>query len=200
MVGSCASSTHWHLAWRSRCMGSSGRWDKWQRLLHQSKGVQYSRHALMCGSGGVEPSCPPMLGAFHEVLAGDLGFWSQFSDSDLVAWSVERPGTASVHATWYRSGDFGSPHNDLETGQRALAFVLYLTKDWNASFGGSFFHLQASPEEYEPGFNVLHLFRPSVWLPHMISTVLHEGDDRRRLAVSGWFHAANRTMQIPFDA
>eukprot|EP00928_Gymnodinium_smaydae_P021828 TRINITY_DN18545_c0_g1_i1.p1 TRINITY_DN18545_c0_g1~~TRINITY_DN18545_c0_g1_i1.p1 ORF type:complete len:347 (+),score=53.57 TRINITY_DN18545_c0_g1_i1:62-1042(+) len=185
----------------------------WLRQVRRDPAMQFSRHVLRCdgaiddgsqsrgASLAAEGGCPPLLQAFHRALREDLQFWSQFAGRPLASWSTVPDHEVSVAATWYRPGDFLSPHNDGQDG-RALSFILCLTKNWNESWGGSFWWLRGAPVEYKPAFNSLYLFLPTEDSQHMVSSVVSEpeaGDDLRRLTVSGWFTVPSPELRFPFD-
>ena len=147
-----------------------------------------------------------MLSALHAYLHADTGFWQQFPLGKLASWTGYTTGSM---ATWYRQGDFISPHNDM-VGNRGVSFVLSMTKGWERDFGGSFYWLNGQSHEVVPEFNTLVLFMPSPRSIHVVSPVTYrgarqahrrrpskEGGDasggwqppkaRSRFAVSGWF-------------
>mmetsp|Transcript_55679 Transcript_55679/g.120292 ORF Transcript_55679/g.120292 Transcript_55679/m.120292 type:complete len:303 (-) Transcript_55679:392-1300(-) len=161
----------------------------WAREVNAEPQIQFARHINICEK---TQSCPPVLDAFQRLLRTDLQFWSQFCRPELNGWN------ASGSATWYRSGDFLSPHTD-QVDQRALAFVLGLTKNWNASWGGSLWWLRERPQEFPPTFNTLYLFLPGDDSQHMVSTAIHDSDLERRLSISGWFMSPAKTLRKAMD-
>lgn len=188
-----------------------------------SSDIQYKRHLAACDVAKVRglaatraglPMCPPVLSTIHRNLDRDMSFWRQFVLTDLVRWTpmvhhVRHGGGQGPFATWYQDGDFISPHNDV-VGQRALSFVLSLTKQWDKALGGSFWWLSDTPHQFAPEFNTLVLFMPSPRSMHLVSPVTKThglyhptgsvGRQRalkaRRLAVSGWFEASNPTHSL----
>ena len=97
---------------------------------------------------------------------------------------------ADAQATAYRSGDFLTEHDDNVSGkQREAAYVLGLTSDWKADWGGLllFDSANASMAAHAPGFNTLDLF--SVPQPHSVSLVTPFAG-ATRYAITGWLRAA----------
>jgi SM-20-related protein len=98
---------------------------------------------------------------------------------------------ADAQATLYRSGHLLTRHDDvLPEQQRLAAYVLSLTPEWRADWGGLLLFLgeQGHVEEgYEPRFNALNLFR--VGQPHAVSYVTPFAG-AGRYSVTGWLRAA----------
>lgn len=95
---------------------------------------------------------------------------------------------ADCQLTRYRPGHFLTRHDDgVEGKNRSAAFVLNLTRDWCADFGGVLTLLDEAGDVragLTPAFNRLTLFK--VPQPHLVSVVspFARGD---RLAITGWF-------------
>ena len=98
---------------------------------------------------------------------------------------------ADSQATRYRPGHFLTSHDDEADGKnRVAAYVLSLTPDWRADFGGLLNFLDAGGNvtgTYTPGFNVLNLFR--VPQAHAVSCVAPFAP-APRYSLSGWLRAA----------
>jgi len=87
----------------------------------------------------------------------------------------------------YVSGDHLGPHTDASPTSRQLAFVINLSKDWDASWGGNL--VIDNVHTISPQFNNLVMF--DVRGPgrlHYVSPVT-DNTDETRLAVSGWLQA-----------
>lgn len=96
---------------------------------------------------------------------------------------------ADAQATLYRPGHFLTLHNDAGDAaeHRRVAYVLNLTRDWKADWGGLLQFLDADgavTESWVPGFNVLALFRVPVL--HAVSYVTPFAG-APRFAITGWF-------------
>jgi SM-20-related protein len=91
-----------------------------------------------------------------------------------------------VQATRYGPGDFIDEHNDDPPGyERKYAYVLNLSHNWRAEFGGLLLFPQQDQtvSGYVPSFNALVLFE--VPMPHCVTPVaVHARAER--YAVSGW--------------
>ena len=123
---------------------------------------------------------------------------------------------ADLFVTWYRAGDFLSPHQDFYSG--TVAFVLNLARGargeaWKPEYGGSLAFVceeegkqAAWCNQIQPTFNTLVLFRTRSLAPtgggsvqeyqqhqqgpmHSVAPVLDavETDSFYRFALTGWF-------------
>lgn len=96
---------------------------------------------------------------------------------------------ADAQATRYVSGHFLRQHNDFEVADRRCAYVINLTRDWSADYGGL---LQFLDEEGEvsrtmmPRFNTISMF--AVPAEHCVSPVAHFARGAR-YAITGWLRA-----------
>lgn len=103
---------------------------------------------------------------------------------------------ADAQATRYRPGHFLTEHDDDVAGKnRCAAFVLNLTRDWKADWGGLLMFIGADghvEEAYTPKFNALNLF--SVPQRHCVSMVTPFAA-HPRYAVTGWFRAGEDPMR-----
>lgn len=85
-------------------------------------------------------------------------------------------------------------HDDRLEGRR-IAFILYLTPDWQPGYGGGLdlFGLDAEGGPGEilrtvvPAYNTLAFFRVSARSYHQVAEVTAPG--RERWSVTGWYHA-----------
>jgi hypothetical protein len=101
---------------------------------------------------------------------------------------------ADGHATRFRAGNFLDLHLDTTKsgepgGIRRIAFVLGMTRDWSADWGGwTVFPQSASAfsQAAAPAFNQLLLF--SVPQPHLVSAVSPRCPASRH-AISGWLRS-----------
>ena len=112
----------------------------------------------------------PYIG-FVQALTGDTG--------------IRR---VNAQATRYRAGHFLRYHTDIDNQEgRRYAYVLNLTRDWNADWGGllQFIDDDGSViDTYLPRWNSLSLFK--VPAGHSVSLVAPWADVDR-LAITGWF-------------
>lgn len=98
---------------------------------------------------------------------------------------------ADAQATRYAPGHFLRFHDDTgQDGQRReVAYVLNLTRDWQADWGGLLHFLDEEgnvTETFTPRFNTLALFR--VPAPHFVSMVAPYAN-RNRYAITGWLRS-----------
>lgn len=123
----------------------------------------------------------------HQFVNGRpfLEFMSRLTGDDRVSF-------ADVMATRYLPGHFATVHGDQIPGLRRLyAYVLNLTPEWIADWGGILlFHDEDGhvAEGYVPRFNALNVF--AVPQPHSVSVVsrLAAGP---RLSITGWIHGGD---------
>ncbi|MGA9851769.1 MAG: 2OG-Fe(II) oxygenase family protein [Gammaproteobacteria bacterium] len=94
---------------------------------------------------------------------------------------------ADAQATRYDQGHFLKKHNDIvDTQYREVAYVLNLTKDWQADWGGLLQFMDDDgkvTDTFMPTFNSLTLFHVPMW--HHVSYVSSFAT-RGRYAITGW--------------
>lgn len=92
-----------------------------------------------------------------------------------------------AQATRYRPGHFLRRHNDFHpTDGRLCAYVLNLSRDWQADWGGLLQFLDADGQvtgTFLPGYNQLAIFEVPQW--HVVSLVAPWAN-APRLSVTGW--------------
>lgn len=100
---------------------------------------------------------------------------------------------ADAQATRYLPGHFLRRHNDFgqqsATDSRRAAYVINLSRDWHADWGGQLQFLDQDDrvtESWVPGFNRLSLFKVPAW--HCVSCVAPYAT-APRLAITGWFRS-----------
>lgn len=100
----------------------------------------------------------------------------------------------NAQATRYRPGLFLKRHNDSHASDGYLyAYVMNLTRNWEADWGGLLHFLDARDEvedTFLPVFNSLSLFRVPAY--HMVSLVAPWAETPRH-AITGWYQEAART-------
>lgn len=125
------------------------------------------------------------LRAIHDFVNDRpfLGFMKDLTGDDRIAF-------ADAMATRYLPGHFATAHADQLPSQRRLyAYVLNLTPEWTADWGGVLNFIDQDghvAEGYTPKFNALNVFQ--VPQTHAVSVVsrLAQGP---RLSITGWVHA-----------
>ncbi|WGM30389.1 2OG-Fe(II) oxygenase family protein [Brevundimonas sp. NIBR11] len=133
---------------------------------------------------GGRPVSAPMR-SLHDFVNGPafLDFFRRLTGDDRVAF-------ADVMATRYLPGHFAGAHGDHIPGQHRLyAYVLNLTPDWRADWGGVLMFQDEDghiAEGYTPKFNALNVF--AVPQTHAVSMVTRLAR-APRLSVTGWIHA-----------
>jgi SM-20-related protein len=116
-----------------------------------------------------------------------------FNTPDYLAFVRALTGDARIRrvnaqATRYRPGHFLRYHTDEERGEgRLYAYVLNLSRDWRADWGGLLQFIAADGQvqaTYLPRWNTLSLF--AVPAGHAVSLVAPWAQ-QDRLAITGWF-------------
>lgn len=106
-----------------------------------------------------------------------LSFFSSITGKDLI-----KP--KEIFADYFRDGDFLDSHED--NGLGTIGFSIMLSKDWNATYGGTFYLKDGKDDiSIVPNFNTLILF--DIGVSHGVTHVNSGGKDIKRLTVSGWF-------------
>lgn len=137
--------------------------------------------ALIAGRPVAEP-----MRAIHDFVNGRdfLDFMTRLTGDERVAF-------AEVMATRYMPGHYATAHADELPDQRRLyAYVLNLTPQWWADWGGVLMFLDGDghvAEGYVPKFNALNVF--AVPQTHAVSAVSRLAR-APRLSITGWIHAA----------
>lgn len=95
----------------------------------------------------------------------------------------------TYHFYIYKKGDFLGPHDD-RGGKYSLAFMMYLTPDWETRFGGSLNMVLPGGEisKMAPEYNNLVIFDVQAKAKHFVSKIEDCIGDRGRSAFSGWLH------------
>lgn len=87
-------------------------------------------------------------------------------------------------------GDHSLPHTDW-VGQRTVAYVWHLSKNWKPEWGGALYWAQHhhAVATYPASFNTLVLFSVTTTSAHFVTTVSpnHKG---KRLTFNGWWQSA----------
>jgi SM-20-related protein len=131
-------------------------------------------------------SVPDPMRAIYDFVNGEpfLSFMKRLTGDDRIRF-------ADIMATRYMNGHFATPHGDELPGQQRLyAYVLNLTPQWRADWGGILMFLDDDghvAEGYTPEFNALNVF--AVPQTHSVSEVSRLAK-APRYSVTGWLHAA----------
>ncbi|MEM7276660.1 MAG: 2OG-Fe(II) oxygenase family protein [Pseudomonadota bacterium] len=159
-----------------------------QEAIHAqaNKGFQYSYASIPIYDIVHQQLMPGDF--FHSVFkflnsAQFIGYIRELTDDHKIQF-------ADAQATRYSAGDFLTMHNDDAPGkERRVAYVLNLTPEWQADWGGAlqFFdsegHIEAA---FLPRFNALNLF--AVPADHSVSLVAPFAD-KPRYSITGWLRS-----------
>ena len=124
-----------------------------------------------------------------------LKFLSAFKDPKFKAFFEEITGltfdlnSETFHFYTFKKGDYLRPHNDQATNY-SLAFMLYLSPEWESRFGGvlNVFLPNGEVMKLEPEYNCLVLFNVEAQAMHYVSVIKDGAGERGRSAFSGWLH------------
>lgn len=100
--------------------------------------------------------------------------------------SVNRTNVAVTHK--FDENQFLRRHND-KSGNRKIAFILYLTPNWQSEYGGALHIVGKSNEEayFQPEFNSLVMFDVQGHDYHEIQQLKQLPDGVARYTLGGWF-------------
>jgi hypothetical protein len=120
-----------------------------------------------------------------------LQFRKAFRDRRFTALFEELCGMSlgssefSVHRM--RTGDFLLAHTDA-VEDRLLAFVLYLSPDWQPRFGGGLHVVEPDSTTFriEAEFNSLVIFDVTTHTEHLVGPIEPEAGETARLSLGGW--------------
>lgn len=93
---------------------------------------------------------------------------------------------ARVHR--FRSGHYLRAHDD-RMGARKIAYILYLSPQWETQFGGqlSLIGQDGTKEQLEPAYNSLVLFDVTRHKEHYIEALTPKSEGQSRDTMGGWF-------------
>lgn len=101
-----------------------------------------------------------------------------------------RVGYCDAQVTRFGAGDFLTQHDDdVEGKHRLFAYVLNMTPEWKADWGGLLLFLDSDghvAEGYTPAMNALNIFR--VPMEHAVSEVASYAP-ASRISVTGWIRS-----------
>jgi hypothetical protein len=160
--------------------------DVWTSHRGATKGFQFSHHNIYFDHAHLASHTP----AYHAACK-----WLQTVGRDWFERVTGRRGTVDVSASWYRPGDYSTPHNDFGR-RRHIAFIWHLLPggEWDECCGGDL--VWCEPYfRFRPVHNCLYLFRVHDASMHFVQPVVaeasldrqHAGSASKRLAVNGWF-------------
>ena len=127
-------------------------------------------------------------------LVAFLKLRSAFGDRRAAAWfeavAAQPLGALEYNVHWMRTGDFLRAHTDA-IGERVLAYVLFLSERWDASFGGALHVRDSSRREWvvEPTFNSLVVFDVTARSEHFVTPIEPRAGQRVRVTLGGWVYA-----------
>lgn len=151
-------------------------------LQQQVQDQALAGFSFLYGRKDLIPGETHYLENLTRTLASD-----EFLDVLKIVTADETLYRVDAHATVYRPGCFLKTHDDTYVGKaRRLAYVLGLTKDWQADWGGllHFVDERGDVEDvFVPGFNALTIFE--VPHQHFVSYVASFAGGSR-YAVTGW--------------
>jgi SM-20-related protein len=170
---------------RLRALTPAQRAELGARIQAEARGgYQFMYHSYMMVTAYLEGRDPQL--PLHRVL-------EYLNAEPFLRFARELTGVpelrrANAQATCYLPGDFLKFHTDADSSEgRRFAYVLNLTREWQADWGGLLQFLDddgAVVETFLPRWNSLSVFR--VPAPHCVSQVTGFAG-APRLAITGWF-------------
>lgn len=146
----------------------------------------------------------PISDTYHAgtIVSDELARFFEFLNSpETIAFAREVTGISGIRfadaqATRYRPGHFLTEHDDAVDGKnRCAAFVLNLTRDWRADWGGLLMFIGENghvEEAYTPKYNALNVF--TVPQRHCVS-VIAPFAPTVRLSITGWFRSGEDPLK-----
>ena len=117
-----------------------------------------------------------------------------FESEETKAWMTQLTGRDCGGVTtgapsYYRAGDHSLPHTDW-AGQRTVAYVWHLSKDWLPAWGGALYwcNLPHAKATIHASFNSLVLFSVNTKSSHFVTTVSPHATSKR-LTFNGWYQS-----------
>ena len=88
-----------------------------------------------------------------------------------------------------RTGDFLRAHSD-DNKNRRIALVIYLSPDWQPSYGGNLhvFDKSGTLTEVVPSYNSMVVFDVLAETTHLVTPVTPDAGSQSRLTIGGWYH------------
>ncbi len=125
----------------------------------------------------------------------ECGFRKYLKTPDILDFIEKTTGvkvknSKEVFCSRFTSGQFLSPHHDINKGK--IGFVYSLTKDWKPEYGGNLYILDKDYKTIKKvvfsTFNRLVLFDIPArdGIPHFVSHVA-PGVTNKRISITGWF-------------
>lgn len=127
--------------------------------------------------------------------------------TEMVAWmervtNIELNSTISMTSSCYYDGDYLLCHDD-NMGDRRIAFVLYLTRDWTKEDGGTLDIFDTDEKGLPrnivhsiiPEYNSLVFFEVSDCSYHQVAEVTSA--EFSRWTINGWFHGPKKVVHPP---
>ena len=110
-------------------------------------------------------------------------FMSDLTGRDCSGESVGAP-------SYYEPGHHSLPHTD-HIGQRSVAYIWHLSKNWRPEYGGGLYWAQEplANAYLHASFNSLVLFSVTPHSSHFVTTVSPRAKGKR-LAYNGWWHSS----------
>lgn len=124
----------------------------------------------------------------HSYL--DIFFSDKFKKLLEFITGYENLGLApnNTFVSCYEPGHYNGQHTDGMNGR--IAFVYHMSKDWNVWDGGLFMGMEwdwrTVTKVVVPPFNTLTMFDVSDGMPHYVSEVV-QNCDNKRISFTGWY-------------
>jgi Rps23 Pro-64 3,4-dihydroxylase Tpa1-like proline 4-hydroxylase len=129
---------------------------------------------------------------FSSLFLSAIGMFDSDKTKEFLTELTGRDctGEAVGAPSYYGPGDHSLPHTD-HIGQRTIAFVWHLSKNWKPEWGGGLYWAQEplANAYLHASFNSLVLFSVTPHSSHFVTTVSPHATEKR-LAFNGWWQSS----------
>ena len=131
----------------------------------------------------------------NKNIAAYLKFIQSFNDFRFINYLNSITGIetdlqkVTINCVSMSKGDYLREHKDDHDSFR-LAYIFYLSKNWEPNFGGKLQLLDASGNSHtvEPHFNTFVIFSVAEKMSHYVESLKSECADWQRRTISGWLY------------
>jgi|Transcript_6493 Rps23 Pro-64 3,4-dihydroxylase Tpa1-like proline 4-hydroxylase len=139
------------------------------------------KHNNVYDKSDYPPLCTPALEMFDSEES--KRFMTELTGRDCAGETLGSP-------SYYEPGDHSLPHTD-HVGQRSVAYVWHLSKNWRPEWGGGLYWAQEplANAYFHANFNQLVLFSVTPMSSHFVTTVGPQATEKR-LSFNGWWQSS----------
>mmetsp|Transcript_572 Transcript_572/g.813 ORF Transcript_572/g.813 Transcript_572/m.813 type:complete len:353 (-) Transcript_572:62-1120(-) len=155
--------------------------DAWSKNENYLPDGYHYKHNNVYNKADYPPLCTPALEMFNSEESKK--FMTDLTGRDCTGDTLGSP-------SYYESGDHSLPHTD-HVGQRSVAYVWHLSKNWKPEWGGGLYWAQEplANAYFHANFNQLVLFSVTPMSSHFVTTVGPQATEKR-LSFNGWWQSS----------